>query len=284
MSKPGRSVGAFFLLTFAFTWGLQLPGILALQDMLPGAPRAYLPFAMLGVFGPLVAATALAWRQGGAPAVKALYAPLLQWRVHVGWYAAALLPAALLCLLLGLLNLAGRDGPIAYFPPAAALVAAVVISIAEEVGWRGYALPRMQRRFGAFGASALLGVLWYVWHIPMFIGLAVPLDLVLVMLLYFIGASLVFTWIYNGSGGSLLLAVVTHLAAHLNNSHRALPAEVVPLVAHAIVYAGLGLFVSRAFLPGRPGTARPLQAPDRAEAARGVRREIVTVVSAPDPA
>lgn len=283
MSRPGRSVVLFFLLTFAFTWGLQLPGILAQQELLPGAPRAYLPFAMLGVFGPLVAATALAWRQGRAPAVKALYAPLLQWRVHVGWYAAALLPAALLCLLLVLLNLAGREGPVAYVPTAATLVLAVVISIAEEVGWRGYALARMQRLFGAFGASALLGVLWYVWHIPMFIGMAVPLDLVLVMLLYFVGASLVFTWIYNGSGGSLLLAVAAHLAAHLNNSHRALPAEVLPLVAHAIVYAAFGLLVSRSALTGRPGRGRPLRLPDPAWVVLGARRKIVTVVSAPGP-
>lgn len=115
---------------------------------------------------------------------------------------------ALLTLLLSGLNLAGRLGPVLYVPAGGALVFALVISVAEEVGWRGYALPRLEQRFGAFAASTLLGVLW---HLPMF---------------------------YQGTGGSLLLAVLTHFGGHLNNSFRALPGEVAPLVSHAIVYAG----------------------------------------------
>ena len=139
-----------------------------------------------------------------------------------------------------------------YFPVNGAIAFALVISLVEEVGWRGFALPRLQRRFGPFVASTLLGVLWYLWHWPMFLGMGVPLDLVLVMLLYFMGASLLMTWIYNGTEGSLLLMVLAHLGAHLNNSHRALPDEVAPLVAHAIVYAGLGLVVMRRALRTQP--------------------------------
>ena len=246
MRSRGSRAKSFFLLTFVITWGLQLPGVLAQRGILPGDPGAYLPFVGLGALGPLLAATTLSFRDGGMPAVKQLYAPLLRWRVHAGWYFAALvLPGALLTGLLSLLNLAGRHGPIGYFPVASALVFGVVMSLVEEVGWRGYALPRLQARWGAFAAGALIGVLWYLWHIPMFLGLGMPLNLVLVMLLYFIGASLLMTWVYNGSGGSLLLSVLAHLGAHLNNSHRALPAEVVPLVAHAIVYGALGLLVMR---------------------------------------
>jgi membrane protease YdiL (CAAX protease family) len=141
------------------------------------------------------------------------------------------------------LNLAGRQGPTAYLPSLGAVGFGLVISVAEEVGWRGYALPHLQARFGAFAASVMLGVLWYLWHIPMFLGQGVPLNLVFVMLLYFTGASLFLTWISNATQGSLLLAVLAHLGAHLNNSHRALPGEVTPLVAHAIIYGGLGLFV-----------------------------------------
>ena len=100
----------------------------------------------------------------------------------------------------------------------------------------------------------MMGVLWYLWHIPMFLGLGVPLNLVLVMLLYFTGTSLVLTWIYNGTNGSLLIATLAHLGAHLNNSHRALPGEVVPLVAHAIVYGALGLLVMRVSTWGKPPT------------------------------
>ena len=246
MRSGANRVGWFFLLAFAITWGLQLPGVLAQRGLLPGDPRSYLPFAGLGVLGPLVSATVLSFREQGSAAVKRLYAPLLQARVRWTWYVAALLvPGALLTGLLYVLNLAGRHGPVGYFPSLAALVFGLLMSVVEEVGWRGYALPRLQELWGKFAAAGLLGVLWYLWHIPMFLGQGVPLNLVLVMLLYFVGASLFLSWIYNGTKGSLLLAVLAHLGAHLNNSHRALPADISPLVVHAIVYGALGLFVMR---------------------------------------
>jgi len=242
-------VGWFFLLAFALTWGLQFPGVLAQRGWLPGDPSSYLPLVGLGALGPLLAATWLSAREGGAAAVKRLYAPLLDFRVHWAWYVAALvLPGALLTGLLELLNLAGRHGRSLYFPAFGPLVFGVVMSLVEEVGWRGYALPRLQARWGAVAASGLIGVLWCLWHVPMFLGMNVPLNLVLVMLLYFVGASLYLTWIYNGTRGSLLLAVLGHLGAHLNNSHRALPAELTPLVAHAIVYGALGLAVSSSLI------------------------------------
>jgi membrane protease YdiL (CAAX protease family) len=263
MTAPARhGTFAFFALTFAITWGLQLPGVLAQRGVLPGDPNAYLPAVGLGIFGPLVAATWLTFRQGRWDAVRALYGRLLLFRVHPGWYALALLvPATLLSGGLALLNVVGRTGPVAYFPAAGALVFGVVISVAEEVGWRGYALPRLERRFGAFAASTLLGVLWCLWHVPMFLGLGVPMNLMLVMMLHFTGASLLMTFIARGTGGSLLLAVIAHLAAHVNNSHRALPGEVVPLVVHAIVYGALGLALMRSSLSGSRPKGRASTAP-----------------------
>lgn len=246
MGAHPTATARFFLLTFAITWGLQLPGVLAQRGLLPVKPEATMPFAALGIFGPLLAATLLTFREGGRGSVRELFAPLARFRVHAGWYFAALvLPGALLTGLLWLLNQAGRQGPLAYLPGTDALLFAFVISVAEEVGWRGYALPRLQARFGAFAASAIIGVLWYLWHIPMFLGQGVPLNLGLVMLLFFVGGSLLFTWIYNGTNGSLLLAVLAHVGVHLNNSHRALPGDLVPLVAQTLVYAALGLLLMR---------------------------------------
>jgi uncharacterized protein len=258
MTPARHGTLAFFLLTFAITWGLQLPGVLAQRGLLPGDPSRYLPAAGLGIFGPLVAATLLTRREGGGAAVRELYGRLLAWRAHVGWYVLALaVPVALLSIGLKLMNLAGRTGPLAYVPGVGGLVFGLVISVAEEIGWRGYALPRLERRFGAFAASTLLGVLWCAWHIPMFLGAGVPLNLMLVMLLFFTGASLFMSFIARATGGSLLLAVLAHLAAHLNNSHRALPGEVLPLVVHAVVYGALGLALMRGSLAGRVRDARP---------------------------
>lgn len=246
MTYDDHSIPRFFVLTFAITWGLQLPAVLGQFGVLPEAPSFYLPLAGLGILGPLLAATILTARDGGYAAVKRLYAPLLDWKVHPLWYVVGLLvPGVVLSAFLLLLNMAGREGPAAYVPALTGVVVAVVVSLGEEVGWRGYALPRLQRRDGPFLASVLLGVLWYLWHIPMFLVSAIPLDLVFVMVLYFVGGSLLFTGIYNGTRGSLLLAVLAHVGAHCNNSHLALPEDVVPLVVHAIVYAGLGLLVMR---------------------------------------
>lgn len=246
MPPDRRGTAPFFLLTFAITWGLQVPGVLAQRGFLPGDPNAYMPMVGLGIFGPLIAATILTRREGGGAAVRALYARLLHWRVHPRYYVVAfILPAVLLTGSLFSLNLAGRHGPIEYVPAIGALAVGVVISAAEEVGWRGYAQPRLQERWGPFASGVLIGVLWYLWHIPMFLGLGVPLNLVFVMVLYFAGAGLLLSWVHNGTGGSLLVASLVHLGAHLNNSSRALPDDVLPLVAHAIIFAGLGLIVMR---------------------------------------
>lgn len=246
MKSNGSGSVAFFALAFGITWGLQLPGVLAQRGLLPGDPTAYLPLVALGALGPLLAATILSFREGGRAGISRLYAPLLRWRANAGWYLAALaLPGALLSLVLSLLNFAGRQGPVAYLPAASGLLFGWVMSLVEEVGWRGYALPRLRARWGAFAASALIGVFWYLWHIPMFLGLGVPLELGPIMIVYFVGASLFLTWIYDGTEGSLLLVVLGHVGAHLDNSHRALPGDVVPLIVHAIIYGGLGLFVMR---------------------------------------
>src|SRR5688572_27758814 len=110
--KPNRS-GAFFLLTFLLTWGLQAPGVLAHVGLVRERGW-YLALAGLGILGPAAAALIATRLEGGA--ASALLRPLLRWRVHAGWYLAALLPALALGSLLFLLNLAGRHGPIAYVP------------------------------------------------------------------------------------------------------------------------------------------------------------------------
>jgi membrane protease YdiL (CAAX protease family) len=237
----------FFALAFAFTWTLQLPGVLVRRGLMPGDAAAYLPVAMLGIFGPLVAAALITRREQGRAGVKALLFTSLTPRVSLKWCVLGLLvPGALLSSMLWLLRAAGRSGSIAYLPSVPQLVVAFVIAYAEEVGWRAFALPRLAARHGAFVASCLLGVLWAVWHVPMFIAVGIPLSLAPVLLLYFVGGSLFFTHLYIGSGSSLLVAVLAHVGAHLNNSHAALPGDALPLVVHAVIYAALGFGTMRA--------------------------------------
>lgn len=240
--RPSGPVAPFFALAFLITWALQVPPVMAQQGWLPGDPTAYLPLAMLGVLGPLAAATFLTARADGRAGVRALYRSLFAWRVRWSWYAVALVvPGLLLTLALGALTLAGYEGDALLIPDVGRLLGVPIIAVGEEVGWRGYALPRLQRRHGPFAASVIIGVLWTLWHVPMLLGLGVPMSTLPVMLLMFVGGSLYFTWIYNRSGGSLLLAVLAHAGAHLVNSQLALPGDTLPLLVHAIVYALIGL-------------------------------------------
>jgi membrane protease YdiL (CAAX protease family) len=247
---PGRnvvesergSVVPFFLLTLAVTWGLQVPAVLVQEGVLPGDAAVYMPLAMLGIFGPLLAAVILTARREGRAGLRALFRPLLTFRVPARWYVAGIvLPAAGLSAILFLLSLAGYRGDVVLFPGADRLAVIPVIAIAEEVGWRGYALPRLQQRHGPFVASVVIGVVWAVWHIPMFLGAGIPMSLMLMMTFHLVAGSVVFTWIFNRSGGSLLLVVLAHGAIHLNNPHLPLPQDLVPSIASAITFAAIAL-------------------------------------------
>jgi membrane protease YdiL (CAAX protease family) len=259
MQDRSGSTVSFFVGTFIATWGLQLPAVAAKAGLLPGPVEGYMPFATLGMLAPLAMATWLSRRAGGRTAVQALFAPLLKWRVHPLWYfVAVLLPGVLLTTILSLLKVVGWSGATLFLPDVRHLIAGIVIAVGEEVGWRGYALPRLQGKYAAFGASGLIALAWTLWHIPMFIGQGVPLSLLLVMFLFFAGGSMTLTWIYNGTGGSLLLVVLAHFGAHLNNSHAALPRETLPLLVHAVIYGAFGYAVlAPSVLRGRGARLRP---------------------------
>lgn len=237
---------AFFLVTFACSFALQLPAALARLGLLSGDPNAYLALATFGIFGPLVAATVLTWRERGRAGVRALFGGLVDFRLPLRWALVALLaPGALLSLGLCLLRAAGYQGAWHYLPGIPQIISALVVSVAEETGWRGYALPRLIDKYGAFFGSAILGVVWALWHIPMFLAVGIPMSLMLELTLFFVGGSLFFTFLYRKTRAGLLLAVLAHIGAHLNNSHAALPADTLPLLVHTLVYAGLGFATMR---------------------------------------
>ena len=88
--------------------------------------------------------------------------------------------------------------------------------LGEEIGWRGYALPRLQQRFGMAAGSIVLGVLWALWHWPVFFipGLDQYGQAFVPYILYVTALSVAFAWLYNNTAGSLLLAVLMHTAVN----------------------------------------------------------------------
>lgn len=164
--------------------------------------------------------------------VRALLGSLAAWRVHIGWYGAALLLMPLLSVLgIMLLALLGkqisaviRTEPL---PELLPLLLTVFIAtllyggpLGEEAGWRGFALPKLQARFSPVVASVVLGVLWGLWHLPLhlngFYQGSFPDGVagIGLRLLSSVGLAILFTWLYNRTQGNLLLMVLLHTAVN----------------------------------------------------------------------
>ncbi len=226
-----KKVVAFFGLAFAITWGLQAPA------MFSAHPERWMALVGLGAFGPMFAAMIVAAFDGG---IGALLRPMKTWRVSPLWYLVALLVPGALFVVAALAY--GHGERVLYGPSNPAFVlAAIVFPIGEEVGWRGFALPRLHARFGPLAASVIVGFFWTLWHIPMMSIQGVSPMLYAAFFPFMIGGSIFFTWIWLNTRQSLLLMVLAHVGAHLNNAGHALPARSLPIVLHAIAYVCLAV-------------------------------------------
>jgi membrane protease YdiL (CAAX protease family) len=195
----------YFVTAYVFTW-LSIP--LLLVDL------------ALGVFGllmPAVAAILVVWLSEGKPGVRRLLHPLSLWRLHPLWYGVALgLPMLLSIVTVALTGLAGRPVQLETSQLSPLVVVIFVMVVGEEIGWRGFALPRLLQRYSPVTASLLLGVLWACWHAPMFLIPGTPMfDIpVPAYFLWVVALSFLFTWLYQRTQGSLLLATLFHGAVN----------------------------------------------------------------------
>jgi CAAX protease family protein len=229
----------YFVLAFALSWLVWIPLATASQGVLPVALPSQL--YLLGAFGPFVAALLLTWRTSDASGRRRFFGQLLRWRVGVPWYLFVLLePALATVLALGLSRLFQSQGiasthtalagslppganPWAVLLPVFLVVLFTGGPLGEEPGWRGFALPRLQQRFSALVASVILGVLWGLWHLPLFFiqGTSQAATPAPVFLLGVLASTFLFTWVYNQTNGNLLLALLFHTA--LNTTPLVLP-------------------------------------------------------------
>jgi membrane protease YdiL (CAAX protease family) len=88
----------------------------------------------------------------------------------------------------------------------------VALAYGEEAGWRGYLLPRLQTRWSALTASLLVGIVWFLWHVPLLFipgdqNGAMPLPL---MAVFILASAVLYTWLYNNTGGSVLAVTLLH--------------------------------------------------------------------------
>lgn len=227
---------AYFLLTFLVSWSVWV-AVSALAA--PGSTGFFGgrgPVFLLGVFAPALVALWCTAQEEGRAGVMRLLARMSRWQVSARWYILAIGYFAALKLGAAFIHRVVTDAwPPFGDTPVALMLLAIAVSVwtqsGEEVGWRGYALPRLAKYVGLGGASLVLGVVWALWHLPLFIlpdsastGQSFPAYLLQVMAM-----SVVFAFLYWKTDGSLLLVMLLHAA--VNNTTGIVPAAVGGAVA-----------------------------------------------------
>ena len=232
---------SFFVLTYAITWLTLGLVALASHELLPfHIPSVITPFLTpVGSCGPLLAALLLVATITSKDDRRAFFRKWLIWRVGFQWYLVVLFEPALatLIVLAGTSLLGGPSFDFAHPPiaqrsplplpsgispwllivPLFLLFGLLGGPLGEEPGWRGYALAKLQDRYSALGASLLLGILWAMWHLPFFF-IPGTIQSTTPFLLFACGTlanSILITWVYNHTRGSVLLTFLFHNALNI---------------------------------------------------------------------
>jgi membrane protease YdiL (CAAX protease family) len=212
-------VAMFFGLTFLVAWASWLP-LVVLQERIP--PAVALLLVVSGSLVPSTTALVLVGRLHGRSEVQRLLRRLLMGRVGIGWYVAILALTALAVCAVWVGTLLGVPPPVvvATIPGVVSIFLLSIFpgsAMGEEIGWRGFALPRLQAGHSALAASLIVGAVWGTYHLPLFLlgSTTRPIALFLPFALSCVIMSIFYTWMYNGTGGSLLIAVLLHAATNL---------------------------------------------------------------------
>jgi membrane protease YdiL (CAAX protease family) len=257
----------FFVLAFGLSWAVEIP--LALQAH--GLITVPIPWSLhyLAGYGPMLAAIIATAAAGGKEALQALFGRMIKWRVRPFWWLVALAPLVVYALLAAVLHFIqgqwsgfGALGLIEFLPDlgiGALLLWFLTFGLGEETGWRGFALPRLQQGRSALSATVILWVFWALWHLPLFFYLYKVTSIV-GFLLGLLAGAVTLTWLYNSTGGSILLVAVWHGAFNFVTGCVACKAGATSAILSAFVMVWAVLLVVW-FKPAalsRPDTQVPL--------------------------
>ena len=268
--KGTRSSALEFIgVTFAVTWACWLPLVGGISPRsLAGTFLLY-----LGIFAPSLVAVWFTARTHGDVGVRALLGRVLQAQVGARWYVFAFTFMAVVKLAAAAIHRVATGAWPAfgdfpwYFIPFVIAVS-TPFQAGEEIGWRGYVLPRLAERWGLARASVLLGVVWALWHLPLFFVRSADTfgQPFLVYLLQVTALSVAFAWLYGNVQGSLLLPMILHAA--INNSKDIVPSAGAagkhPFGVHASLVAWITVallwVVAAYFLTRMPRREQPPEA------------------------
>ena len=211
----------YFILTFVISWGAIL--MLVGPDGIPVAPDQAVTLGMAILLGPSITSLLLIGLTSGRTGFRELLSRLFKWRVDLRWYAVALLTAplstAVVVFALSFFSseftssIFISDGKMALL--LMGIVAGVVVGFFEELGWTGFAIPRMRLRYGVLATGLIVGLVWGLWHFILFweedsFSRILPLALLLARLFSWLPAyRVLMVWVYD-STESLFVVILMH--------------------------------------------------------------------------
>lgn len=201
-------MAAFLLLTFSFSWGVWW----LVRSLVSGAGWGWrIAVHTVGLCGPTVAALVLSELLYGWQGLGDLLKRIARWRVGFGWYLFALFSTLIIGLTaIGVHTLAGGVTPPMNQIVLVQALLPLPAGLPEEYGWRGFALPHLLKKRSALVASLTIALFWVVWHISISPVLK-NVSLLGLFLLEGIPLTILFSWLYINSRGSILLVVLYHL-------------------------------------------------------------------------
>ncbi|MCE7043181.1 CPBP family intramembrane glutamic endopeptidase [Dyadobacter sp. CY312] len=222
-----NSILIFLILTFIWSWGNWGMALYFLRSgSHENANYIFMVLFFLGVYGPTLASIIVTAATGGVNSVNTLVKKYTIWQASSKIYILIFaLPILIMLIGIGIFHLSAKPvGPFSL--PKLGSVLWLVGSglfagpLGEELGWRGYLLPKLQERYSSFKCGVLIGLVWFCWHIPLFFApvgaLVANGDItVLYVSVYLIATmclSFLFTYLSNITQGSVFVAILTHLS------------------------------------------------------------------------
>lgn len=225
MKSNTKELLQFFLIAFGWSWLLNLPQILFEYELINLSPTIGTILGNLSIFGPAISAFFLTWKKSGDLGMKELFKRGWKLDSKKTWLIPTLLLSPIIGLLtVGILNLLGEPIsweaalPLMMIVPIGLII--FIMAYAEEYGWRGYALDRLQKKYNPFAASLILGLLWGLWHLPLhFIDgttqYVIPISEYIAQTILL---TIIYTWLHNGTKGSLLIASLFHTIGNITGA------------------------------------------------------------------
>src|ERR687890_945064 len=219
---------SFFVLAYAGTWLSELPYVLSEYGvgLLPTRSPVLLWTSPVSVFmGPFLAAFVMTGATEGREGVGRLLRRFVLWRVGFRWYLFAFvgIPVIAVLSVVVIPGVLGSFRGLGALAPLSVLGVFVYVlflggALGEEPGWRGFALPRLQSLHGPLVGTLILGPLWALWHLPLFLtpwNTLTTLNVV-VFVLATTCLAIIYTWVFNNTKGSLLIAILLHWSFDLS--------------------------------------------------------------------